>query len=551
VGPQKPIDSAAVASAPALDPAPAPEAPRAPEGDAAPPAPDPNLTQSAGRGGLAVAGAKIWFILVGFLQQTLLPRLIGLDGFGAFSIVLAVANIPNNVVTTASIQGVSRAVSEAGRAGEQSAQRRALRIHAVLAPCLAVPFFLAAPFIADFEHAPHVITPLRIFSAVLFIYAIYTPLVGALNGRRRFLAQAGLDVTFATLRTIGLLGAAYLFHRQLGGPTASASGVALAAAAILPIAFTLAGRGRAGDVGPTPRQHLLVLAPIALAQLFSNLLMQADIWLLARFAHESGTAAGVTGDALRIGTDKLIGAYRAAQLFAFLPTQLLLSITFILFPLVSRAHAEKDAEAVARYVRTGFRLGVVLAGLMVSCTSGLAPQLLRFAFPEEAAARASEALRILALGQGAFAIFSLETTVLVSLARERSSALLTAAAAAFVAVACALSVPSAPFDAVLLVRTALATSVALLVATTIGAALVRRTAQSFAPTPTLVRTALAVAAATIVGNYLPWHGRALVPVQAAIVIATYLAVSIATRELTRADLAMVRTILGRRRKPAA
>ena len=78
-------------------------------------------------------------------------------------------------------------------------------------------------------------------------------------------------------------------------------------------------------------------------------------------------------------------ARRAAQLFAFLPYQLLLSVTFILFPMVARAHAQKDAEAVRGYVRTGLRLGVVLAGLMVSCTSGLAPELLRFAYPKEAA----------------------------------------------------------------------------------------------------------------------------------------------------------------------
>jgi stage V sporulation protein B len=286
---------------------------------------------------------------------------------------------------------------------------------------------------------------------------------------------------------------------------------------------------------------------MALGQLFLNFLMQADIWLLRRFAHESGEVAGLTGDALRTGTDSLVGAYRAAQLFAFLPYQLLLSITFILFPMVARAHAQKDTEAVRGYVRTGLRLGVVLAGLMVSCTSGLAPELLRFAYPKEAADNAATALRILSLGQGAFAIFGIETTVLVSLSRERSSAMVTGAAALLVACLCSVLVPSSPFDSTLLVRTALSTSLALGLAAVTGAILVRRAARTFAPLKTLVRTGLAMAAAIGVGTLLPWYGRPFLLVEAVLVASVYLAVSIATGELTRADLAMVTAIVSRKR----
>ncbi len=500
----------------------------------------------AGRGGLAVAGAKIWFILVGIVQQTVLPRLIGMDGYGAFSTVLAISNIPNNVVTASSIQGVSRAV--AGAAGhEEEAQRRALVIHAALAPCLAALFFALAPVAAEFEHAPHILRPLRIFACILFVYALYTPLVGVLNGKRRFVAQAALDVTFAALRTVGLLGAAYFLGRRLDGPTGAAIGLAVAAAAILPIAWFVAGTGRAGSAGPTARSHLGVLGPIALGQLFLNLLMQADIWLLRRFTHESGELAGMTGAALQARTDSLVGAYRAAQLFAFLPYQLLLSITFILFPMVARAHAQHQKAAVEGYVRAGFRLAFLIGGLMVSCTCGLAPLLLRLAFVKQAADDGSNALRILALGQGAFAIFGIETTVLVSLSRERRSAELTGVAAALVAALCWAIVPSTSFDASLLTRTATATSLALVLAAVAGAMLVRRAAGTFAPPKSLVRTGLAMGAAIGVGTVMPWWGHVMVPLEAIAVAGVYLAVSIATGELTAADLSTVRAVLGKKR----
>jgi stage V sporulation protein B len=513
---------------------------------------DGDTARGAGRGGLAVAGAKVWFILVGLVQQTLLPHLIGMDGYGAFSTVLAVANIPNNVITASSIQGVSRAVAGAGSGQEEQAQRRALRTHFALAPILAALFFALAPLAAEFEHAPHILLPLRIFAGVLFVYSLYTPLVGVLNGKRRFVAQAGLDVSFATLRTIGMLGAAYWLGRRFDGPTGAAIGVAFAAATILPLALATAGTGKAGPGGIAPSQHLAALGPIALGQLFLNLLMQADIWLLRRFAHESGETAGVAGEALRSGTDTLVGAYRAAQLFAFLPYQLLLSITFILFPMVARARAQQDHEAVRGYVRTGLRLGLVLAGLMVSCTSGLAPELLRFAYPKQAADNAGTALRVLSLGQGAFAIFGIETTVLVSLSRERWSATVTGAAALLVACFCWTFVPSSPFDSTLLVRTALSTSLALVLAAVTGAFLVLREAGSFAPAKTVVRTGIAMAAAIGVGTFLPWMGRALLLVEVLLVVATYVTVAIVTGELTKSDLAMVRSIVGRKRSaPAA
>src|SRR5205814_1843232 len=100
-----------------------------------------DVARGAGRGGLAVAGAKVWFIVVGMVQQTLLPRLIGMAGYGAFSTVQSIANIPNNLVTASSIQGVSKAVAGANPGQEQQAQRRVLAIHAALAPILPAIFW--------------------------------------------------------------------------------------------------------------------------------------------------------------------------------------------------------------------------------------------------------------------------------------------------------------------------------------------------------------------------------------------------------------------------
>src|SRR5207248_543464 len=147
----------------------------------------------AGRGGLAVLAAKVFFIVTGFVQQPLLRLAIGQADYGALSRVSAVSNVFNNVVVSSSTQGVSRTIAAAG-ANEQEALRAALRVHSVIAIVAAALLVAAAPIVASFQHASEVTAPLIVMAGVLFVYGIYAPLIGYLNGRARFTHQASLDM---------------------------------------------------------------------------------------------------------------------------------------------------------------------------------------------------------------------------------------------------------------------------------------------------------------------------------------------------------------------
>ena len=104
---------------------------------------DGATARAAGRGGLAIAGAKVAFILFGFAQQLILPRLVGVDGYGQVALVLSVVSILNNVIVATSIQGVSRAVSSAPAGREDQAFRATLRVHVALAMVVSLVFALA------------------------------------------------------------------------------------------------------------------------------------------------------------------------------------------------------------------------------------------------------------------------------------------------------------------------------------------------------------------------------------------------------------------------
>lgn len=499
------------------------------------------MARRAGRGGIAIAGAKIFFMVVGLAQQIALKHILGLQDYGALGRVQGLASVVYNPVVSTAVQGVSRAVSAAPDAQQAAAQRKALAIHAAAAVPLALGFFLAAPWVAGLIRAPHLTLPLRIVSSVVLFYGLYTPLVGALNGTRKFGWQASLDVVAATLRTVGLLGGALLFTGQNFGVEGALAGFGCASALMVGVALPLAKTGRRGEGGPSVGAHLLFIAPLFGGQIALNMLFQSDLQLLGRFAADAAVRQDLTVEA----ADLLAGAYRNAQLFCFLPYQLLLSVTFVLFPMLASAHRDGDREAVARYVRTGMRLALVVAGAMVCVTAGIPHALLKLVFGADSAELGATAMRIMAVGLGAFAVFGLLVTVLTSLGREGVSAGLTVAALSLVVVLCFAFVRGQPFGEDLLVRTALATGAGLFAATIAAALVVFRSAGAVVPPGTFGRVLLATTLTASVLSYLPAPSKLLTIAYALLGALLYFGTLVASRELDKNDLALVRRVIGR------
>lgn len=507
--------------------------------------------RTAGRGGIAVLGAKVFFLVVGFVQQPLLRLAVGLSDFGGLAQAMVVANTVNNVVIASGTQGVSRAVAGApGR--EPEALRAALRVHVPIAIVVALGMAAAAPIYAGFENAHDVIPPLLVLAMVALLYGLYAPLIGYLNGTRRFGRQAALDVTFGTLRTLGLVGFGYAFARHgLSGVLGTTIGWVAAAACIVPLAASSTGlgaraargaKGAARPAGiPSSRAYIAMLLPIAGAQLCTNALLQMDIALLGRFLSESA-AAGLDPTAQREAVKAWVAIYKECQTFAFLPYQLLFSVTLILFPMLARARAEGDEDAVRAYVARGSRLAAIFGGLLVCVIVAMPESMLAFAYGAADAARGADVLRVMALAQGAFTMLGIATTVLTSLGRERSAAVITLGAVVAVTLSCAVIVPGAPFGHAQLVRSAEATGAAMVVSLIVAGGIVRARARAFVPLATGVRVGLALAVCTAMGFAMPRFGRLVTPGVALAIAAVYGVLLVVTGEIGPADLALVRAI---------
>jgi len=336
--------------------------------------------------------------------------------------------------------------------------------------------------------------------------------------------------------------------RGMSGALGATVGFVGAAACILPIALRWTGIGRRGTneaANANPWRYLTELIPLSGAQLFTNLLMQADITLLGRFLSLGAVASGLRDDPQH-DADEWVGVYRACQLFAFLPYQLLFSITQVLFPMLARARAEGDEEAVRRFVARGARLGAIACGMLVSVVAALPEPLLAFAYPAEVATRGAQTLRILALGQGAFAMLGIALTVMTSLGREWRAVAITAGAVTGVALACWFFVEGASFGEMQLMRTALATGTALVLALIVAGLTVKSWTGAFVPFATASRVLLAVGACTAAGHFCPHFGKLVTPLLAVAIVLVYLVILVVTREIKSEDVANAKLMIGKR-----
>lgn len=518
--------------------------------------------KQAGRGGLAVLVAKVFFILTGLVQQALLPRAIGRADYGALARVFAVSNVFNNVIVGASTQGVSRTVAAAG-VHEREALRASLRAHFGLALVATGLLVVAAPAVAYFQKAPEVLAPLVTMAGVLFIYGLYAPVVGYINGRRMFARQASLDMVAATLRTFGMLGLGWFFVRHGGGVARAVGtlpgmlgatlGATMAALGVFLLALRWTGTGTGFDVRPagvpTTGEYMRLIVPVMIAQLFVNGLMQADIFMLGRYLSLSAlqeatplTPGGLARDAAT-AANEWVAVYRACQLFAFLPYQMLFSVTQVLFPMLAKAKTEEGDARVAELVGRGSRIGAIICGLLVSVIVAMPESLIRVAYDREIAAAGGGALRVLVLGQAAFAMLGLATTILVSLGRERAAMTLTALALGLLVTACAVVIPSAAFGGHQVLGAATAASVALAIALVFGVFTARKIAGAFVPWKTALRVGAAIAGAFALGLVLPTFGKLVTVVVAPCVGLAYFFALVVTGEIGKSDLALVLSIV--------
>lgn len=492
-------------------------------------------TRKAGRGVLSITGAKLYFIVAGYAVQILLPRLLGTpEAFGLYSSAMNVVSILNNVLVAATVQSLSKHVSEEPDEA-QATLRQGVLLQLMVGGVLAFGLWALAPVLARDVLLDPLLGPLLGVSAiVVFCYAVYAALIGSLNGQQRFSRQAALDGTYTTLRTVLILvGATF-------GALGAIVGFAGAAAGVLIVALFLVGTGARGRMVPW-RRWFLFLAPLWLYQLCLSIALQIDLSVIKGMAAAMGREAGMLPAVAAETASRLTGFYRAAQTFAFVPYQLILSVAFVVFPMVSRAVSIGDDEATRRYIGGAMRFSLLVLLAIAAPVSGAAAGVMRLAYPDAYLA-GSGALAVLALGTVCFALFAIGATIMSGAGRPGVPAVIAVGTVVVVLGCNVLLLRLAGLGDRTLVAAAAGTSTGMAVSMVAIAVAVRMRFGTFIAPRSALRISGAALVAWFVARAVPSDSAALA--LAALIAGgiTYLAALLVSRELGPSDFDVLRKV---------
>jgi stage V sporulation protein B len=435
-------------------------------------------------------------------------------------------------------------------------------MHVWLGLAIAIVFIVAAPLVAWLLHDMSKVPPLMLAGLIIGGNAFYAVFIGTANGLREFHRQAGLDITFATLRSIGLVGAAVVGLGVIG----VVGGWVVAVAVIIAIAAAwigLPGRiDRADRLAVRPMIWFFVGVAVYLA-LF-NALMFVDTWLVKRLTAEyyaahagelgaaidrvvpwASSASGYHADA-SVLADVQVGYYAKVQNLARLPYQAIIAVTFVVFPLLSQSTFAEDRDTTKRYISVTTRYSLVFAMAIAVVMAANPVDIAGLVYGADSAERGGTALAFLAIGNVAFSLFSIAGTIL-NAGKFHLDAIVTAAITLVLAVVGNyIAIPIAAERGDVLSTAAAVTGGAMLVGAVASGFMVYRRLGAFIGVVSLIRVAVATAVALAIGRVLPLHGKLMTLVEAAIVGIAFIAVLIATRELGARDLEAIKVVRKKR-----
>jgi O-antigen/teichoic acid export membrane protein len=364
-----------------------------------------NIAAIAGRGTIYITAAKLWFMVTGYGIAITLTYLLTPEDYGIYKVVINTVSIINAVIVTGTYQTVSKYIAQE-EAKADSVKAKALALQVYVGGAATLAFFLLAPVVAHFLNDSRLTNYLRLASLITLSYSFYSVYTGYFNGQRKFLQQAAIDAAYSSLKLIFIIAFVWLGFGVTGG----VGGFALAAVCVLALAAILArGGGRKGEVKPGELfkfQSYLLLFTFVL-----TLLQKVDLMLIkslsspeARIASENAAFYGASIDV------------------ANLTYQIIISVTFVIFPLVSQSTFQDDRNRTRTYISNTLRYSIMIMALTATLFSANAKEVLGVIY-RDVYQTGSGALSIVAFGMLFFGLLYVLTTIISASGRPAVSLL--------------------------------------------------------------------------------------------------------------------------------
>ena len=514
-----------------------------------------DIVKSTGMGVIYITFAKLWFMATGWALVFVLPQLFewAADGdatagtamYGMYGLIITGISFVNNGIVTGTIQSVSRFTAH-NEATAATVRKKALLTMAISGGVIAIVYALLSGVISEYwlsSDDENLTFYMQLSAIVITAYACYAVFIGTLNGLRRFRTQALFDVGYTTLK-IGLIIGFVLAGFQVLGTVLGF----ICGAAIIGVIAAFATRHTPGNA-PFEAKKFISFAWVIIAYTFVlNLVMMIDIYVLSGFVPKLAKASGMAEGAITEWMKIQAGHYKAVQQLAFIPYQAVIAIAFVVFPLVSKVARESDGTVARGYISSSLRFTLILISGLAAVFCGEAEGAMTLVFPKGYAV-AAPALRVLSLGIVAFGVLVISNTAL-NAAGKKWHAMVSVLVGMVVVLGLDsfLLATARSADASVLTRTAVGTSLGMLITLVISLRSVYLQFKACIPVLTLLRVAVAAGAAIAAARFMPGEGKLMTLIHCIGVLVIYFGILAAVKEFKQADIDRLKQVLHRKAK---
>lgn len=319
------------------------------------------MKQSLSQGTAYLTASTILFVITNYLLHIGLARLLGVEEYGVFGVVMSLYLINTSFLNS----GLPDAVSKFMSASPGQAAiifKISLRLQFIISVLFGLIYVFFAPLLSSLlgdSNLTNLIRFLGFINIPVALQALYSS--GYMNGLRQFREQAIIKTVFPILRLIFMFLFAFLglhvFGALLGTLVATLLGIFLSVWLLkIPPSPSIQ------ESTPWSRKLLFFSAPLVITSLAMTFLRNINILFIKSF----------------LGDNTVVGLYTAALTLSNLPYLVFLSLPTALFPTISRSVSAGNEYLTKKYIQQSLRYMLLLTvpvTALLSATSRVVLQL--------------------------------------------------------------------------------------------------------------------------------------------------------------------------------
>jgi stage V sporulation protein B len=469
------------------------------------------MKHSLSRGFILLTIASFFIVVSAYITNILLGRYLGPKDYGIYGLIISLMTGVNIIQNAGLPNAISKFISQ-DESAVDSILKSGLVLQVISTILITSGYYFSADYIAYVLQDPSLIPYIHISAFIFPVYGIYALYTNYYNGLHKFGKQSVLVIAYSLFKTAFVLAFAFLMHIQ-----GAILGFIVAPLFALFTGFRLPNRNSKFF---SYKKLILFSIPLIGFAFLSSLMQSIDLYFIKSLMH----------------SDSSVGYYTANQNITRIPFYALSSLSFVIFPSISKNIGKNQVENIRQIIHKSLRLILILlipASTLISFTSA---QIIHLLF-SDAYLPGTSSLAILIYGSGFFTIFTILANILNGADKPGKSVATSFIGVVVIAVSCVMLIPKYG-----LIGAAVSTLIGSFVSMAITSLLVYRMFHTLINPVSLIKISLA---SLLIGfiSYLIPEKPILLPFTYSFLFLIYFFILYVFKEITNKDFLLINSIL--------